>query len=67
MSNSYVTKNPRPTSRWKKFVKDNLLTFLTIVGVFGGTGLGLALKHSSHEWTEREVMYVQYPGDLFLR
>ncbi|XP_058815490.1 excitatory amino acid transporter 3 isoform X2 [Topomyia yanbarensis] len=67
MSNSYVTSSSKPTSRWKRFVKSNLLTFLTIVGVFGGTALGLLLKNSGEPWTEREVMYIQYPGDLFLR
>lgn len=68
MSTSYGTSNSsRPTSRWKKFLKTNLLTIFTIVGVFGGTGLGLALKSSEKPWTEREVMYIQYPGDLFLR
>jgi solute carrier family 1 (glial high affinity glutamate transporter), member 3 len=48
-------------------MKSNLLTILTIMGVFGGTALGLSLKNSSQQWTEREVMYLQYPGDLFLR
>uniref|UniRef100_U5EQT9 Amino acid transporter n=1 Tax=Corethrella appendiculata TaxID=1370023 RepID=U5EQT9_9DIPT len=67
MSNSYVTTSSRPTARWKRFLKSNLLTFLTIIGVFGGTALGLILKKSEHQWTEREVMYIQYPGDLFLR
>ncbi|XP_063698847.1 excitatory amino acid transporter 3 [Culicoides brevitarsis] len=68
MSTSYGTCNSsRPTSRWKKFLNTNLLTIFTIVGVFGGTGLGLALKSREQPWTEREVMYIQYPGDLFLR
>lgn len=67
MSNSYATTGSRPTSRWKRFIKSNLLTFLTVIGVFGGTTLGLMLKNSSEPWTQREVMYIQYPGDLFLR
>ncbi|XP_053690554.1 excitatory amino acid transporter 3 [Sabethes cyaneus] len=67
MSNSYVTSSSRPTSRWKRFLKSNLLTFLTVIGVFGGTAFGLLLKNSAEPWTEREVMYIQYPGDLFLR
>ncbi|XP_065094632.1 excitatory amino acid transporter 3 isoform X1 [Ochlerotatus camptorhynchus] len=67
MSNSYTTTGARPTARWKRFVKSNLLTFLTVVGVFGGTTLGLMLKNSTTPWTQREVMYIQYPGDLFLR
>lgn len=67
MSNSYVTTSSRPTSRWKRFLKSNLLTFLTVIGVFGGTTLGLMLKNSSEPWSQRDVMYIQYPGDLFLR
>ncbi|XP_062548963.1 excitatory amino acid transporter 3 isoform X1 [Armigeres subalbatus] len=67
MSNSYATNGSKPTARWKSFIKSNLLTFLTVIGVFGGTFLGLMLKNTSEPWTEREVMYIQYPGDLFLR
>lgn len=66
MPNSYAT-NSRPTSKWKSFLKNNLLTIFTVIGVFGGTGLGLALKSSSTTWSQRDVMYIQYPGDLFLR
>jgi Na+/H+-dicarboxylate symporter len=46
---------------------ENLLTIVTIVGVIGGTIFGLILKKSDHVWTERDIMYIQYPGDLFLR
>lgn len=67
MSTSYGTSSSRPTSRWKRALETNLLTIFTIVGVFGGTALGLILKKSGQQWTQREVMYIQYPGDLFLR
>lgn len=67
MSNSYATTGSKPTSRWKSFIQSNLLTFLTVIGVFGGTFLGLMLKNTSEPWTEREVSYINYPGDLFLR
>lgn len=46
---------------------ENLLTIVTIIGVVGGTIFGLILKKSDHVWTERDIMYIQYPGDLFLR
>lgn len=49
------------------FLRNNMLTILTIVGVLGGTIGGLALKSGDTQWTKREVMYIQYPGDLFLR
>lgn len=41
---------------------------MTVVGVFGGTAVGLLMKNNATtEWTQREIMYIQYPGDLFLR
>ncbi|XP_031624612.1 excitatory amino acid transporter 3-like [Contarinia nasturtii] len=50
------------------FIQRNLLTILTCVGVLSGVVVGLVLKNSSStEWTKREIMYIQYPGDLFLR
>lgn len=49
------------------FIRNNLLTILTIVGVLAGTLSGLALKSGDTQWTKREVMYIQFPGDLFLR
>lgn len=67
MSTSYGTTSSRPTSRWKRFLETNALTLFTVVGVFGGTALGLTLKNTGQRWTQREVMYIQYPGDLFLR
>lgn len=50
------------------FIKRNLLTISTCVGVLGGAIIGLIIKNSSSEpWTKRQIMYIQYPGDLFLR
>lgn len=46
---------------------ENLLTIVTIIGVIGGTIFGLILKRASNTWTQRDIMYIQYPGDLFLR
>lgn len=49
-------------------VTRNLLTILTVVGVFGGTAVGLLLRStSSSKWTSREIMYLAFPGELFLR
>lgn len=50
-----------------QFIRANLVTLLTIVAVFSGLGVGITLKQVKYEWTEREVKYVEFPGELFLR
>lgn len=62
-------KMARPkNSKIKQFLKRNMLTMLTIAGVFGGTFTGAIIRQMQNEkWTQREVMYLQFPGDLFLR
>ncbi|KFB51102.1 AGAP006718-PA-like protein [Anopheles sinensis] len=52
------------------FVRRNLLTTLTILGVVVGIGLGLGLRAVPAEgesWDLRDVAYINYVGDLFLR
>ncbi|XP_022918475.1 excitatory amino acid transporter 1-like [Onthophagus taurus] len=49
-------------------LRTNLLTLLTVGGVVAGVALGFILKEtSSSPWTQREIMYVNFVGDLFLR
>lgn len=52
-------------------MSENLLMMLTVGGVFLGCIVGFMLKYSKSEesggWTKREIMYIQFPGDLFLR
>lgn len=56
--------NPRVRS----CLKGNLLAILTITGVVCGIILGIVLRETSHEkWTQREISYVNFMGDLFLR
>ncbi|GFQ64780.1 hypothetical protein TNCT_85161 [Trichonephila clavata] len=43
----------------------NLITVATFLGVVVGVALGLGLK-SAKTWSKREVMYVNFPGELFL-
>ncbi|GJQ78453.1 hypothetical protein Trydic_g11572 [Trypoxylus dichotomus] len=57
----------RARMRVLQFVRANLITILTIVGVFAGLAVGVTLKQIKYEWTEREVKYVEFPGELFLR
>lgn len=50
------------------FIKRNLLTIFTCVGVLSGCIVGLTIKNFSKDvWSKRQIMYIQYPGDLFLR
>ncbi|KAL3286965.1 hypothetical protein HHI36_001451 [Cryptolaemus montrouzieri] len=52
------------------FVRRNLLTLLTIVGVLGGAALGFLLRQvgsGSGQWDKRSVMYLAFPGEVFLR
>ncbi|KAK0180901.1 hypothetical protein PV327_003234 [Microctonus hyperodae] len=54
--------------RWKNCLSENLLTMLTVFGVLAGVALGFILKATkSSEWSHREIMYINFPGDLFLR
>lgn len=49
-------------------LKTNLLTILTLCGVVLGGGLGCVLREVREEkWSTREVMYVNFVGDIFLR
>jgi len=48
-------------------LKTNWLTFATMFGVIGGVVFGVTLKSCSDHWSDREVMYLAYPGELFLR
>ncbi|KAK0082133.1 hypothetical protein PV326_007330 [Microctonus aethiopoides] len=70
---SYYVQSPdkRPENRRHQVVsclRHNALTILTISGVIGGIVLGLILRNArSDRWTEREIMYVNYVGELFLR
>lgn len=57
-----------PLPKLNCLTKHTLLTLLTVIGVIGGTITGLILSNvSSRPWTKREVMYIKYPGDIFLR
>lgn len=70
---SYYPQEPnkRPQTRQEKVrscLKHNSLTILTVTGVFGGVVLGIILRSlRTQGWTPREIMYINYIGDLFLR
>jgi len=49
------------------FLKDNLITMATLMGVVAGVSLGLTLKSLDDGiWTTRQAYYVGYPGKVFL-
>lgn len=49
-------------------LRENLLTILTVSGVVLGIVVGLIVRYSSDKkWTEREISYVYFLGDIFLR
>lgn len=58
----------KTSSKIKSCLKTNVLTILTVCGVILGGLLGFLLRQFSDEkWTEREIMYINFFGDLFLR
>ncbi|KAF7996281.1 hypothetical protein HCN44_001913 [Aphidius gifuensis] len=59
-------KMARP-KKWKSCLGENGLTLFTVFGVIAGTVLGFSLKAVKTDWTPREIMYIEFPGDLFLR
>ncbi|XP_053982237.1 excitatory amino acid transporter 1-like [Hylaeus volcanicus] len=70
---SYYPQDPnkRPKTRQEKVracLRHNSLTILTVSGVVGGVILGIILRNTrTLGWTPREIMYINYIGDLFLR
>ncbi|XP_077282393.1 LOW QUALITY PROTEIN: excitatory amino acid transporter 1 [Temnothorax americanus] len=69
---SYYPQEPskRPQTRGQKVrscLGHNALTILTVSGVVGGVVLGIILRSTREKWTPREIMYINYFGDLFLR
>jgi len=59
---------PSKGEKIKSCLRSNALTVLTMLGVIGGGVMGVVLRASRDEkWPARDVMYVQYAGDLFLR
>ncbi|XP_076263553.1 excitatory amino acid transporter 3-like [Rhynchophorus ferrugineus] len=60
-------KAPSSSNKVLNFLRNNALTLLTFTGVILGAVLGIILRNVKDDWTEREVMYVRFLGDLFLK
>lgn len=53
---------------FKKIVRRNLLTILTALAVLLGTLVGCIIRSTGTQtWSKRDIMYLQFPGDIFLR
>ncbi|XP_018906816.2 excitatory amino acid transporter isoform X1 [Bemisia tabaci] len=62
------SRMPKLKSKQQQCIQHNLLTIVTVAGVAGGVVLGFILRGSaSTPWTKRQIMYVSFLGDLFLR
>lgn len=49
-------------------LRRHLLPTFTVAAVVGGVVVGAVLRSTTdNRWTPREVMYIQFPGELFLR
>ncbi|GAB6028821.1 hypothetical protein CHUAL_004630 [Chamberlinius hualienensis] len=57
----------RKRQKCVKCLKSNVLTILTMTSVLAGVGLSIILRQRTEKWTQREIMYITFPGDLFLR
>lgn len=53
--------------RLLKLLSNQFLTIATLASVVLGVIVGLILRYSSDKWTERDIMYLNYIGELFLR
>ncbi|XP_068151408.1 excitatory amino acid transporter 1 [Drosophila tropicalis] len=62
-----MTRPKQDDNKFKSFMQENVLTMATVIGVFVGGLVGFIIKNSTGEWTKREIMYISFPGEIFLR
>ncbi|XP_076347435.1 excitatory amino acid transporter 1-like isoform X2 [Tachypleus tridentatus] len=63
---SDVMEHEKSCKNYLSCIKTNLLTILMFLAVVFGIALGFGLRQTG-SWTPRQIMYVNYPGELFLR
>ena len=56
----------KPQSK-KSLFQEQMLTIATVISVVLGVVIGLMLRSSETKWTKREIMYLNFPGEIFLR
>lgn len=65
-TNSPKTKHGQ--AKWHRFLRSNILTLATVVGVLGGVLFGFILRAArDDQWPLRQISYVNFIGDIFLR
>ncbi|RWS29331.1 Sodium:dicarboxylate symporter-like protein 1 [Leptotrombidium deliense] len=48
-------------------LKKNWLTIATVISVTTAIIVGIILRASTEKWTERQLLYLEFPGTMFLR
>lgn len=70
-NNNKMKSSNRPQNRRDQIqtlVRENLLPLCTLASVLGAIILGIIIRASSKEkWTQRQLMYLEFPGEMFLR
>ncbi|VEN38942.1 unnamed protein product [Callosobruchus maculatus] len=56
-----------PRNKCLACLKANTLTIATVTGVVIGAIVGVVLRNTRDSWSEREIMYIGYMGNIFLR
>lgn len=52
----------------KKMLSEQLITLSTLASVVLGVIVGLVLRNTANgKWSERDVMYIKFIGEIFLR
>lgn len=62
-----LTKMKMKKIKLSPVLRENLLTICTVAGVVLGILLGLLIRFTTDKWTEREISYIYFIGDIFLR
>lgn len=60
-------KSPPTGNKFVRFLSNNALTLFTVGGVLIGAALGFILRAIKDDWTEREIMYIGFVGEIFLK
>ena len=67
MKSTNTQNNRSRQDQVQKIMKDNMLPLCTFSAVLGAIILGIFIRAASGKWTERELMYLEFPGEMFLR